>query len=81
MISLLWNRCYFCLFPSSRENATCKRGIDDVSNGDKITDSPSLITRAEILSKPGALFDGNNAMICSTCLQLTEWKENCSDNG
>ena len=28
----LKNRCYFCLFPSSRENATGKRGVDDVSD-------------------------------------------------
>ena len=52
MISLFWNRCYFYLFPSSRENGSGKRAIDDVSRtGDKITDSPSLITRVEIVMR------------------------------
>lgn len=70
-----------CLFPFAREIAACRRGVNDVSNHWQNSWQSALITHAEIMSMSDALFEGNYAMICSTCLHLPEPNENCSDNG
>ena len=47
----------------------------------RIAGKQSFITRMVILSIPGALFDGIELMILSTCLFSTALNKNCSDTG